>query len=74
MDFGTLLAEQAAPGLKRKGTVIVVTMDNREASRARRYLSQQIPPVRGQLYELLQSLIEDRLTTRSLGPILILIC
>ena len=62
VDFWNTAGRAGRAGAETQGHVIVVTMNNREASRAQRYLSQQIPPVRGQLYELLQSLIEDRLT------------
>ena len=62
VDFWNTAGRAGRAGAETQGHVIVVTMNNSEASRARRYLSQQIPPVRGQLYELLQSLIEDRLT------------
>ena len=62
VDFWNTAGRAGRAGAETQGHVIVVTMDNREASRALRYLSQQIPPVRGQLYELLQSLTEDRLT------------
>ena len=62
VDFWNTAGRAGRAGAETQGHVVVVTMNNREASRALRYLSQQIPPVRGQLYELLQSLIEDRLT------------
>ena len=62
VDFWNTAGRAGRAGAETQGHVIVVTMNNREASRARRYLSQQIPPVRGQLYQLLQSLIEDRLS------------
>ena len=62
MDFWNTAGRAGRAGAETQGHVIVVTMNNREAGRARQYLSQQIPPVRGQLYQLLQSLIEDRLS------------
>ena len=61
-DFWNTAGRAGRAGSETQGHVIVVTMDNREASRARRYLRRPVPPVRGQLYQLLQSLIEDRLT------------
>lgn len=62
VDFWNTAGRAGRAGAETQGHVIVVTLDNREASQALRYLSKQIPPVRGQLYELLQSLIDDRLT------------
>ena len=62
VDFWNTAGRAGRAGAETQGHVIVVTMNNREAGRARRYLRQQIPPVRGQLYQLLQSLIERRLS------------
>ena len=62
VDFWNTAGRAGRAGAETQGHVIVVTMNNREASRARRYLSRQVPHVRGQLYQLLQSLIEDRLS------------
>lgn len=62
VDFWNTAGRAGRAGAETQGHVIVVTMNHTEASRARQYLSQRIPPVRGQLYRLLQSLIEDRLT------------
>ena len=62
VDFWNTAGRAGRAGAETQGHVIVVTMNNREAGRARQYLAQQIPPVRGQLYQLLQSLIEDRLS------------
>ena len=62
VDFWNTAGRAGRAGAETQGHVIVVTMNTREASQARQYLSQAIPPVRGQLYRLLQSLIEDRLS------------
>ena len=62
VDFWNTAGRAGRAGAETQGHVIVVTMNHREASRARQYLSQEIPPVRGQLYQLLQSLIDGRLT------------
>ena len=39
-----------------------MALNDREARRAQQYLDEPVPPVRGQLYYLLESLVEDRLT------------
>ena len=63
VDFWNTAGRAGRAGAETQGHVILVTMDRREASRALQYLRQEIPPVRGQLYQLLQALTEDRLSS-----------
>ena len=62
LDFWNTAGRAGRAGAETEGHIIVVALNDREANRARRYLRTQLPPVRGQLYALLESLIEDRLT------------
>ena len=62
LDFWNTAGRAGRAGAETEGHIIVVALNDREASRAENYLSLQPPPVRGQLYALLESLIDERLT------------
>ena len=62
VDFWNIAGRAGRAGAETEGHIVVVALNNSEAMYAQQYLSTQIPPVRGQLYHLLESLVEDRLT------------
>ena len=62
LDFWNTAGRAGRAGAETEGHIIVVALNNREARQAQQYLSDQTPAVRGRLYDLLQSLVEDRLT------------
>ena len=62
LDFWNTAGRAGRAGAETEGHIVVVALNNWEAQRAQQYLHAQVPPVRGQLYYLLESLIEDRLT------------
>ena len=62
LDFWNTAGRAGRAGAETEGHIIVVALNNWEAERATDYLLSEIPPVRGQLYGLLESLVEDRLT------------
>ena len=62
LDFWNTAGRAGRAGAETEGHIIVVALDNREARRSERYLKTQTPPIRGRLYDLLESLVQDRLT------------
>ena len=62
LDFWNTAGRAGRAGAETEGHIIVVALNNWEARRAQQYLSAQQPPVRGQLYALLESLLAERLT------------
>ena len=62
LDFWNTAGRAGRAGAETEGHIIVVALNDREARRAQQYLRAQQPPVRGRLYYLLESLVEDRLT------------
>ena len=62
LDFWNTAGRAGRAGAETEGHIVVVALNNREARSAQQYLRTQVSPVRGQLYYLLESLVEDRLT------------
>ena len=62
LDFWNTVGRAGRAGAETEGHIIVIELNSRDARRAGRYLRTEPPAVRGQLYDLLESLVEDRLT------------
>ena len=62
VDFWNTAGRAGRAGAETEGHIIVVALNDREARRSQQYLRSETPPVRGRLYDLLESLVEDRLT------------
>ena len=62
LDFWNTAGRAGRAGAETEGHIVVVALNIREARSAQQYLRTQVSPVRGQLYYLLESLVEDRLT------------
>ena len=62
LDFWNTAGRAGRAGAETEGHIVVVALNVREARRARQYLLTERPPIKGQLYNLLNSLVEERLT------------
>ena len=61
LDFWNTAGRAGRAGAETEGHIIVVALNDWEATQAQDYLSSETPAIRGQLYVLLESLLDDRL-------------
>ena len=62
LDFWNTAGRAGRAGAETEGHIVVVALNDPEDRRARAYLSSERLPVTGRLYDVLQALVEDRLS------------